>query len=277
MPPGACPAARSLARRRGAGRIRHLEASRYYGITMWRNTPGFILASEPAARSGCSSLSVGFRWRLAGCGSFRRRRVARLQPLALIFRLGRDVVHGLILRQDLFWLPFGFALFADRGLQSGHVTSESASRLRWRVSGCVQAQRRPDPRPWDGTRSSLHMLPRPPRPPLFLHFLSGVHVPHRLTYTFVGRETRGNAEELDLSGVEAGSISPLTESPGPKIVSICAVAAVARAGPRGGISARVSLCRTSVHTTLTPADPGSPVAPPRCSLAVLSRDAQWVS
>jgi MFS transporter, putative metabolite:H+ symporter len=123
----------------------------YYGITLWAPTLLALILGLPAAQAAkimvVLSLSGLLSRLMMGwlADHFGRRRCGAVAAFgaAVFLVLAGMVGQGLILRQDLFWLPFGFAfVLADSGFAvMGMYTSEIwPSRLRGRGSGmCYMA------------------------------------------------------------------------------------------------------------------------------------------
>jgi MFS transporter, putative metabolite:H+ symporter len=185
----------------------------YYGITLWAPTLLALILGLPAAQAAkimvVFSLS-GLLSRLAMgwlADHFGRRRCGAFAAFgAVVFLILAGMVgQGLLLRQDLFWLPFGFAfVLADSGFAvMGMYTSEIwPSRLRGRGSGvCYMAGsvgKIIGPLGLALMIGASSML-RPAATvsallPAFA-YLAAMFLIAGLTYVFIARETRGQTLE----------------------------------------------------------------------------------
>lgn len=189
----------------------------YYGITLWAPTLLALILGLPAAQAAkimvVFSLS-GLLSRLAMgwlADHFGRRRCGAFAAFgAVVFLILAGMVgQGLLLRQDLFWLPFGFAfVLADSGFAvMGMYTSEIwPSQLRGRGSGvCYMAGsvgKIIGPLGLALMIGASSML-RPAATvsallPAFT-YLAAMFLIAGLTYIFIARETRGQTlEDLEL-------------------------------------------------------------------------------
>jgi MFS transporter, putative metabolite:H+ symporter len=189
----------------------------YYGITLWAPTLLALILGLPAAQAARIMVVLSLSGLLSRfamgwlADRFGRRRCGAFAAFgAVVFLILAGMVgQGLVLRQDLFWLPFGIAfVLADSGFAvMGMYTSEIwPSRLRGRGSGvCYMAGsvgKIIGPLGLALMIGASSML-RPAATvsallPAFT-YLAAMFLIAGLTYVFIARETRGQTlEDLEL-------------------------------------------------------------------------------
>jgi MFS transporter, putative metabolite:H+ symporter len=189
----------------------------YYGITLWAPTLLALILGLPAAQAARVMVVLSLSGLLSRfamgwlADRFGRRRCGAFAAFgAVVFLILAGMVgQGLVLRQDLFWLPFGIAfVLADSGFAvMGMYTSEIwPSRLRGRGSGvCYMAGsvgKIIGPLGLALMIGASSML-RPAATvsallPAFT-YLAAMFLIAGLTYVFIARETRGQTlEDLEL-------------------------------------------------------------------------------